>query len=578
MKKFFALLLAMLLLASLAACGDQPVTDSSETQPSTPSSNTNTPNSNLDDLAGILLAMTTEGETVIDTVTANSETLLEKLGDSYSTYDANKTAVTEFYNSTSAQATELYASFRTASINYFKCVAAQGLEDYDEWNDAMEEFYEDWDDTMSDYYDAWNDAYEEIYDLCDDVISKASDELDYSVYSDAWSDMYDEYSEAWEAMYDAHSEAWEQTYDDYSDVWDGFYDGKTDVDAILNGTSDKEGSDENDDTPVDPDTDTGSCADIESKVQKDVGDTITVLISEWEELAGVFTDYNSYVSNADKVSTFYEKLNNESANLCVRMYAYALEYAEAVIASGKSTDDLYDDMDELYDVIYDEAGEDIYDGIYDGILEEMYDVLYDGVLEDQPDGVEYSDWSEHRSKEYKQWSDARSDTYEQWSDFRSDVYSFWSDTKSELYKDDFDGAQDEIEDFRKDVEKLQGKEKSDSEESTTEAADTTTDATTEAATDAPLDADTALNGIRPEFKEAMDSYEKFFDEYIAFMKEYKDAGYPISMLNDYSEMMTQYTDAMTALGEIGEGELSTEEALYYSQVMSRISQKLLAAE
>lgn len=570
MKKFFALLLAMLLLASLAACGDQPVTDSSETQPSTPSSNTNTPNSNLDDLAGILLAMTTEGETAIDTVTANSETLLEKLGDSYSTYDANKTAVTEFYNSTSDQATELYASFRTASINYFKCVAAQGLEDYDEWNDAMEEFYEDWDDTMSDYYDSWNDAYEEIYDLCDDVISEASDELDYSVYSDAWSDMYDEYSEAWEAMYDAHSAAREQTYDDYSDVWDGFYDGKTDVDAILNGTSDKEGSDENDDTPVDPGTDTGSCADIESKVQKDVEDTITALTSEWEELTGVFTDYDSYVSNAGKVSAFYEKLNGESANLCVRMYAYALEYAEAVIASGKSTADLYDDMDELYDVIYDEAGEDIYDGIYDGILEEMYDALYDGVLKDQPDGVKYADWSGHRSNEYKQWSSTRSDAYEQWSDFRSDVYSFWTDTRSQLYKDDLDGAKDEIGDFRKDVEKLQGKVTSNTEEGTTEP--------TEAATDEPQnDSSSSANGIRTEFKEVMDSYEKFFDEYVAFMQKYKDNGYPISMLNDYSEMMTQYTEAMADLEEIDEGDLSTEEALYYSQVMSRITQKLLEA-
>lgn len=561
MKKYLALLLAMLMLLTLVACGDQSLTDNNETQPSEPSSNTNTPNSNSNALDSILLAMTAEGKTAIDTVTANSEALLEKLGDTYSTYDANKSAITEFYNSTSTQANELYASFQTTSINYFKCVAAQGLEDYDGWNDAMEEFYDDWDDTMSDYYDAWNDAYEEIYDLCDDVISDASDELDYSVCSDAWSDMYDEYSEAWSAMYDAHSEAWEQTYDDYSEVWDGFYDGMADVDAILSGTSDNESNEENDNTPIDPGTDTGSCADIESKVQKDVEDTIAALSLEWEELAVVFIDYDSYVSNAGKVSAFYEKLNQESANLCVRMYAYALEYAETVIASGKSTDDLYDDMDELYDVIYDEAGGDIYDGIYDGILEEMYDALYDGVLKDQPDGVKYADWSGHRSNEYKQWSSTRSDAYEQWSDFRSDVYSFWTDTRSELYKDDLDGAKDEIDDFRKDVEKLQGKGTSNAEESTTETTETLTDGST--------------NGIRAEFKEAMDSYEKFFDEYVAFMQKYKDDGYPISMLNDYSEMMTQYTEAMADLEKIDEDDLSTEEALHYSQVMSRISQKLL---
>lgn len=136
------------------------------------------------------------------------------------------------------------------------------------------------------------------------------------------------------------------------------------------------------------------------------------------------------------------------------MCEYSIEYAEEILASGKSADDMYDDFEVIYDLIYDDVGDDIYDGIYDGLLDDMYDAFYSGALDDQPDGVKYSDWSDHRSKEYKMWSDARSEVYEQWSDFRSDVYGFWSDMRSEIWSNDKEGALDEIEDFRKDVEKM----------------------------------------------------------------------------------------------------------------------------
>ena len=54
------------------------------------------------------------------------------------------------------------------------------------------------------------------------------------------------------------------------------------------------------------------------------------------------------------------------------------------------------------------------------------------------------------------------------------------------------------------------------------------------------------DGIRPEFKEAMDSYEAFFDEYIAFMKEYANAGPEdmLDMMGDYTEYLKQYAEAM----------------------------------
>ena len=84
-------------------------------------------------------------------------------------------------------------------------------------------------------------------------------------------------------------------------------------------------------------------------------------------------------------------------------------------------------------------------------------------------------------------------------------------------------------------------------------------------------------GVSPEFKKAMDSYEAFFDEYVKFMKKYMNADSDdmLSMASDYADYMKKYTETMEAMNEINEDELSTADALYYAEVNARISVKLL---
>ena len=301
-------------------------------------------------------------------------------------------------------------------------------------------------------------------------------------------------------------------------------------------------------TPADGD-------DWESQVEADVEATLAALTAEYESIITGVDSYAAYMEKQAEIAAFYEKVIATSESLCIKMCAYAADYAESVLASGKDTDDMYDDLEIVYDLIYDDMGDEIYDGIYDGILDDIYDDFYDGALDDRPDDVEYSAWSDARSKEYEQWSDNRSETYEHWSDFRSDVYGFWSDMRSELWGDDSEGAQDELEDFRKDVAKMSGKA-----------------AEVPAETTAPT---TTADGIRPEFKEAMDSYEKFFDEYVTFMKAYMDSDDALSMMGEYTTMMQQYVKTMGEFESIDESELSNEEALYYAEVVLRINQKLL---
>ncbi|MDR1978057.1 MAG: hypothetical protein LBQ42_04920 [Synergistaceae bacterium] len=81
--------------------------------------------------------------------------------------------------------------------------------------------------------------------------------------------------------------------------------------------------------------------------------------------------------------------------------------------------------------------------------------------------------------------------------------------------------------------------------------------------------------VSANFKKTMDSYEAFFDKYVDFMKKYKSSGNAISMLPDFLDYMTKYADAMEKLGEIDSDKLSAADNLYYIEVQSRISKKML---
>ena len=93
----------------------------------------------------------------------------------------------------------------------------------------------------------------------------------------------------------------------------------------------------------------------------------------------------------------------------------------------------------------------------------------------------------------------------------------------------------------------------------------------EPAAEAPAD------GVRPEFRAAMESYEAFFDEYVSFMQSVDENNTSTEVLMQYYEYLAKYEDAMTKLDAIDESELSYEEDLLYLETMNHINQKLLEA-
>lgn len=84
----------------------------------------------------------------------------------------------------------------------------------------------------------------------------------------------------------------------------------------------------------------------------------------------------------------------------------------------------------------------------------------------------------------------------------------------------------------------------------------------------------SVRGVTPEFREAMDSYETFFDEYIAFIRKFGNDNNDLSMLIDYADFMTRYADMVQKMDAIEETQLSVADDAYYLEVTVRIYKKL----
>lgn len=82
------------------------------------------------------------------------------------------------------------------------------------------------------------------------------------------------------------------------------------------------------------------------------------------------------------------------------------------------------------------------------------------------------------------------------------------------------------------------------------------------------------DNVSPDFKATMDSYEEFFNDYVDFMKKYKNSTDITSMASDYADYMTKYSDMMQKLNDIKSENLSTADLAYYNEVNARITKKL----
>ena len=110
---------------------------------------------------------------------------------------------------------------------------------------------------------------------------------------------------------------------------------------------------------------------------------------------------------------------------------------------------------------------------------------------------------------------------------------------------------------------------------TTQPTETTLAETTEPeVTTVPETTSVSESTIRPEFKAAMDAYEKFYDEYCDLMAQYAKNPSNLSLLGKYGQMMTKMAEVDAAFEKWNDADMTTAEAAYYLEVNGRVLQKL----
>lgn len=109
-----------------------------------------------------------------------------------------------------------------------------------------------------------------------------------------------------------------------------------------------------------------------------------------------------------------------------------------------------------------------------------------------------------------------------------------------------------------------------------EEEETQADAVTTTTTEKKTTTTTAAKSdLDPDFKAAMDSYEKFMDDYISFMKKYQANPTSLSLIAQYATMMKDYSKMTSEFAKWEDEDLNDAEMDYYIEVMNRVNKKLL---
>lgn len=494
MKKIVALLLSIVMLLSLAACGTgmpqstetQPgasSTDAPATDPSAgtmePSSDATTPPKSTDNPAEYSYSIDLTGVTTLDEMEVRIEEHLaatidslneqwEALAteiDTYEKYVENAERVSEFYETVIAETEQMCIMLYEYSSAYARMILDSDMSADDKY-DAI--------DGINDclYEDACDEINDEIYEgLLDDmndyfyegILNDAQDDVDYSdwydVCSKEYSQWYDTASEVYGLYYDAASEIYSFYYDMASELYSRDYERAEKVyGRFLEKIAKAKGQDSgnaNPDATFDTTLRTASSAEeLETVIDAHVTECVQALWAEWEALAADIDTFDEYMESTESIEAFHAHIEDSVSQIFVMICDYGTVYAKLILQSGSSTKDMYNTFEGFKDCIYEDACEIVKDEIYEDLLGEIKDYYYEGIIKDAKDNVRYSDWSDARGDAYSWWSDARGEVYSNWSDTRGDLYSFYSDMRSELYSGDIDGASNELQDFKDKISKM----------------------------------------------------------------------------------------------------------------------------
>ena len=99
--------------------------------------------------------------------------------------------------------------------------------------------------------------------------------------------------------------------------------------------------------------------------------------------------------------------------------------------------------------------------------------------------------------------------------------------------------------------------------------------TARASADPAAGEDASAETLRPEFKQAMDSYEAFYTEYCEFLKKYQENPTDMALLAEYTDMVAQADEMAKSFAAWEDDDLNSEELKYYLDVNNRTLKMLV---
>ena len=228
MKKIISLFLVILMLFAFTACSkDGAVSDSKKAR-----------EYDETDPTAVLGEITNDFEDTMNTLKTKLDETFTAVGTTYDDYKKNKELIDEWINLTISESDALFERTKENSIAYFKLIASSSeKEDDDYLDDALDEYYDKvYDDAMDEYYDSlYDDAMDDLYDqYYDGIIDKAYDDLEYKEWSDASSECYKQWSNARSDIYEKWSNERSYVYGLWSEMNYAFcWDDNFDVDSII---------------------------------------------------------------------------------------------------------------------------------------------------------------------------------------------------------------------------------------------------------------------------------------------------------------------------------------------------------
>lgn len=385
--------------------------------------------------------------------------------DSFDKYCDNSDRVSAFYNTVLNETEQICLSLYEYTAVYSRKVLDSNL--------SAEKKYKTIDGIKDVIYDeACEDIKKKIYDgilediknyYYDDIIEKARDKVDYSKWDEVSSKEYNQWDEVTSAIYTLYDDTSSDIYSFWNDLSEELYNDNTEradkrYDRFLKKIAKVKNIDLGDSIP-DAKFDTtlksiSSLKDFDSVVYDHIYECTVALEKEWEKLSKNIDSFDKFKERSEEIKLFHKHLEDSAYLLFVTICDYGVSYAELIMQSDMSDRDKYNAFDGFYNNIYQDACSVVKESLYDELLREIKMYYYDGIIKAAKDNTDYSTWSSARSDTYRWWSDSRSSIYSDWSDTRSTLYSFRSDIRSELYSGNEEEANQELQKFKKKVDKM----------------------------------------------------------------------------------------------------------------------------